>query len=255
MSSDELDTTPYLRPPRVDVAQGVALAISLLAAVPKAAPPSVKKHAKALRKATVDLQERWSERKRADAKGPAPATKLAADNRIDTAWGALKMRLDAVALLPIARTPSAIDAAKLVAALFPEGLAFLAIRMEKEWAQSEELLRRIDADGLAGTIDRLAGPDFLAEVRDAHAAYGVALGITKPLEGADETTTILATPLREMVSAMRKYALQLVASLDADEPLPVGTVRAALAPFDRVREAATKPAQTTPETPVPDVPK
>ena len=57
--SDDFDPTPYVRPPVIDVASGVALGVALLSALPKDAPEGVRKVAKKLRTATVELQQAW----------------------------------------------------------------------------------------------------------------------------------------------------------------------------------------------------
>lgn len=90
--AQDFDASPYLRPPRLDVPQAFSLAVALLHALPKAADSGVRRSAKALRKATLALQVLWAARQRS-LPAPKPSDKVTVDNRIDTAWGALKLRI------------------------------------------------------------------------------------------------------------------------------------------------------------------
>ena len=261
----EFDPTPYLRPPRLDVRQGVALAIALLSALPGDAPEGVKRAGRRLRSATVALQKAWSKKERA-ANAVKPAEKMKVDNRLDTAWGGLKMRLDATAGLPTETYPVALRAQEIVGALFPNGLGFLTIPMEAEWSVSDELVTRIDEDGLADDINALAGPEFLAEVKAAHLVYGEVLGITKAMAPPAGGTT-LGDPFRDVVRAIAEYTLQMVATVDREELATIERALAALHPLDRCREAAARRAggksdkveddgaEVGVDTPVPEVPQ
>ncbi len=232
MSSDEFDPTPYLRPPIVDVPSGIALGVALLHATPKIATDSVRKAATKLRMATVGLQEAWSRTGRAASAGE----RRLADIAIDNAWSALHARLDAYAALPPSYWPKAERAAELVAALFPDGLAFLTFVYDEEWAEGEERLRKIEAQGLARDIDAVAGPEFLAEVRRAQRCYGEVLDIGK---GSERNPAAEVTePLRTLSRAITGYALQIIASSDGSAAA-IRMVRQALKPIDDLRPAAS----------------
>ncbi|WP_437914098.1 hypothetical protein WME73_48900 [Sorangium sp. So ce302] len=113
----------------------------------------------------------------------------------------------------------------------------------------------------------------MAEVRAAHEAYGEVLGITKAHETPAEVAA-LREPLRELVSAIGDYLLQVVAAVDRERPETIQSARAALAPLDRLRQAAARRAagksgkgepaenddeealpEIEPDAPVPDVPQ
>jgi hypothetical protein len=259
----EFDASQYLRPPRLDVRQAFSLAVALLHALPKAAESGVRRSAKALRKATLALQVLWAARERA-LKAVKSVDKVAVDNRVDTAWGALKMRISGYAMLPPAAYPISARAEALETTLFPDGMSFLKAPMDAEWAVSEQLLKRIDDDKLAVEIDAVAGPDFLIEVRAAHTAYGEALGITKA-HTVPEDVAALLEPLRALVQAIGDYAIQIVASVDREDAASIKVARNALLPMDRYREGAARragkggkpvedlPPDATPDTLVPEV--
>jgi len=254
--SDDFDPTPYVRPPQCDVASGVALGVALLTAVPEGAPENVRKAAKKLRAATLDLQQAWSATGRA-----APVEKRPADIRVDKAWEALYSRLDAYASLPSGEHKGAKRAAELLDVIYPDGLQFLTLPYNAEWAEGEKRLRLIEDDELSEDIDALAGPEFLAEVRKAHTIYGEAIGVTKP--SGEGKRVNLVDPLRTLGRAITQYALQVIAMVDDERPESVEVVRRALRPIDDHRaDAAHRAARAdkedlpppTTETTVPDVP-
>jgi hypothetical protein len=259
----DFDASQCLRPPRLDVRQAFSLAIALLRALPKAPEAGVRRSAKALRKAAVALQVLWAARERA-LKAVKSVDKVAGDNRIDTAWGALKMRISGYAMLPPAAYPRAARAEAQDKTLFPSGMSFLKAPMEAEWAVSEQLLEQIDDDKLATEIDAVAGPDFLVEIRAAHTVYGEVLGITKA-HTVPEDVAALLEPLRAVVRAIGDYAIQIVASVDREDAASIKVAKNALLPMDRYREGAARraakggkpvddlPPDATPDTPVPEV--
>lgn len=263
--TQDFDASQYMRPPRLDVPQAFALAIALLHALPKAAEAGVRRSAKALSKATLALQVLWAARQRA-LSASKPSDKVAVDNRIDTAWGALKLRISGYTMLPPEADPLVARAQALETALFPKGMGFLKLAMDAEWAVSEQLLKRIDDEKLAAEVDAVAGPAFLIEIRAAHVAYGEVLGITKA-HSVPEDVAALLEPLRAVIRAIGDYAIQVVATVDREDAASIKVVRSALLPLDRYREGAARraakggkaaegaePEEASPETPVPEVP-
>ncbi len=255
MTDTDFDPTPYFRPPVLDAASGISLGIALLHALPKGAPAPVKAALKRLRARTAALQEAW---RAGDAIERSPDPRPA-DRRLDVAWGALFARLDAYANLP-ENYPRARRAAELEQVVFPAGLSFLKLAYNAEWAESEKRLARID-EGLAADLVALAGDDFLAEVRAAHAAYGEALGITRA-KGAPRASVSMVEPLRAFARALRDYTVKIVGQIELDDPASVAFARAALRPLDDLRalgaarRARGGPAEPSPppppDSPVPD---
>jgi hypothetical protein len=252
--SDTFDPTPYVRPPVLNVASAVGLSTALIAAAPKTIAPAGKKALKHLRDVTIALQDKWrAAENTAKAEDPRPA-----DLANDTAWGALHGRLEAFASLDHARVPRAARAEELMTAIFPEGLTFLRLPYAEEWAESQKRLDRIERDGLEKDLEALAGKEFLAEVRAAHARYGKTIGTTAPLADAPPAAA-LAEPLRAVSTAVARYALQLSAMAADGDEAAVAEVVKALRPIDDHRDDAGRrgkgratPAST--ETPVPPLP-
>lgn len=265
---ENLDFSRYVAAPKTGVAGGVALGVALISALPKGAPAPVRAAAQALHASTLALQTAW--RKSSDGEpAPAPDAGRDADHALDVAWRATEQRLGATASLPAADFPDAARAAMLYQRLFPDGLGFLTLPWSSEWAESDKRLGLIKEDKLEADLDELAGKDFLAALRAAHAAYGKVLGITQAEDPPADVVQV-QQPLHALQSAVRNYALQVVAAAGAD-PGFAEDARAALLPIDRVRAANARqagsgsvsaepapPAQDVPAvgptTPIPEVP-
>lgn len=243
----DLDPTRYVRAPILDVAGAIALGISLLTAhqkVAKELPTTVKRAAKQLRQAVVDLQTRWDGQRVAAL--ASDEDKRPADQREDRAFGALAMRIEALTLLP-ENLEIAQRAQKLYSRLFPGGLAFLKLPYERQWAECEQRLRDIGDGAIADEVTELAGEEVLQELRAAHKNYGRALGITSAREN-NVTAPKVAEQLRTVQQAISDYALQLVASARSDADVAAAAV-SCLRPLDALREAdARRGGGRTPET-------
>ena len=233
----DLEPTRYLRSPILDVAGGVALGISLLTAAGNDLPPPAKRAAKALRQAVIALQNDWAAQR--DAGVSSPDETRPADQRLDRVWSAVGTRLQAVAELP-QTIAEARSAAQLYARIFPDGLTFLRLPYEQQWAQSEQRLRQLEDEELGAAVEALVGDFVLAELREAHANYGRVLGITDAKPGAAVAPNMLEQ-VRAVQQAIANYALQLVAAAHADTEL-VGSVRKALRPIDDLRQAQARRA-------------
>src|SRR5688500_7552694 len=135
------DPLQYIRAPIITVSSGAALALALAEACPKDAPPNVKKAAKHLRivaaKAQADLAER---NRRLGVFSDEDSRKL--DNTADRAWGGLRMRLQALAMLDPDTFPRAKRAAELDASLFPEGTEFLNAEYASQRTTMGSILQR-----------------------------------------------------------------------------------------------------------------
>lgn len=256
----DLEPTRYLRTPILDVAGGVALGIALLTAAGKDLPVAAKRAAKVLRQVVVVLQSDWAAQRNAGV--ATEQDKRPADQRLDRVWGAVGVRLQTLAELPHT-IDQARQAAQLYARIFPDGLAFLRLPYERQWAESEQRLAQLADEELGAAVEELVGAFVLTELRAAHANYGQILGITDAKPGAAVAPNLL-DQLRVVQQAMTSYALQLVAAAHA-EPELVASVRRALRPLDDLRAAqarrasaragdpATEPVinTATPTTPVP----
>lgn len=264
-----LDPTLYVVAPRVSVPVAVALGIALLSAAPKGAPQAVRRAAGRLRESVLVLQQGW--RQHVAAGLVSPTTPKQADNRVDRAFRAMAMRIEALTLLS-ADAGSDVDVAiDAYQRLFPDGMRFLNLPHPQQWAHCDRILATIDDDAkLAADVERLVGKTTMKEVRAAQQAYGEVLGITSARQSADAVP--LVEPLEAVRSSIVAYMVQLIA-MQSDDPSRLPAARKALAPIDEVRAAqaaqgrrsdASSPdtaarelvdgeATVTPDTPVPTV--
>lgn len=238
MSNQDHDLLRYTVIPTLDVATMVTLATELLHRVPDAPAPGVRKAARKVRTSLEALRAGWHEPGQAPA---AEGERRVADLAADSAWSALQRRMAAYAQLPHERYPEAIEAAQLGVLLFPDGLRFLTLPWKAQWAEGDKRLRQIDEQGLAAAIERLAGRMFLDEIRRTHEAYGKVLGVSAPLPEAPAPAT-LGEPLLELRRALKRYAVQVVATADEDSADSVRAVERALAPIEEARVARPRPA-------------
>ena len=253
---EEIDPTPYARPPKFDVPSAVTIGLALLTAMPKPAPDHVRAAATKVRKDTVALQLAWGK----SGLPVTPRDRRKADLRVDTAWGGLLDRLESYSRLPVATYPRAARARELCDIISPNDREWLKFVYESEWAESNKRLVWIDEQGLTKDVNELAGPDFLTEVKDAHADYGIALAVTKPAPEVLEYK--LAEPLQSLARSIGRYTLAVVTMAD-DDAASIAVVRRALRPVDDYREGQARRARAsgsavdatpvTPTTPIPEV--
>lgn len=241
---DDFDPSVYARAPKLDVPSAIALGIRLLAAVPKQPPLAVRKAAKVLHQKIITLQSTWKARDRMEKRLDARPVDVLADNAMNRLFG----RIEDYAGLPSDQYPLAERAQILLGTLFPEGLAFLKSDYASQWAETQKRIERIDEENLADDLDKIAGPEFLAEVRRIHKIYGEAIGITKPR--AEAAMPNLAVPLRNVGVAMTLHALQLVTVImDEEAPMDMRVAsREALRPFDEYRASVRRDTPEEEET-------
>ncbi|APR82539.1 Hypothetical protein A7982_07888 [Minicystis rosea] len=156
------------------------------------------------------------------------ATTLA-DRRIDACWSALHDFLTAFGKLP--DVPAAEEALAIKATIFPDGLKFILLTYELEWAESEARLQRIKAQGLDKRIEKLGGRIFLDALTDAHAAYGKVLGMTQVQPEGAATPPSVREALNAFTDALRKYVAKVMGSVEDDEPETQALADALLAPL------------------------
>lgn len=234
------DPSQYAAPPRLSASNALPLVRRLLLVTPKGAPESVRLPARAMRQQAEELRgARLARRKRS-----RPVDKRLVDQFADASLGRLYRRISDYAALPEERHALAGRASELLALLFPDGLDFLSAKMDVQWNVTDEMLRTIDEEDLQGDLDRIAGAEFLAEVRLAHAEYGRALGITAADAAPKSDGASVTDLLQKLAATMGEYTLQL-AALASSSATPAElreASRRALAPVDDFRKrAARKP--------------
>ncbi|MDC3981569.1 hypothetical protein [Polyangium jinanense] len=238
MSPTPPDPAQYTRAPVMTLEGGITLCRVLAESCPKSMPASVKKAQKRLTEVAEAAQVAYTMRRKALGKGGEEDSRPV-DRAGDNSWGALRGRLQAYTLLPAETYPDAKRAGEILASLFGEaGLSFLTESYPEQYAIADSVLRRIDGEGFAVDLDRIAGKEFLENVRTQHVAYG------KMVAGVLQREAALSEDLGEHVRAIGQeivdYATKVLATIERDKPATITAARTALRPLDAFREATQR---------------
>lgn len=229
----------------------LGLARALISAAPEEPDAALAKRIAKIRKTAKLLQGAW-----VDASRPTPATQdvRTIDVALDRRWSALRSRLEGCTQLD--DDDHAPRATKLMTTLFPTGLDFLRLPYAEEWAESERRLVLIKTDGFEAELAELAGARYLSAIKEAHVAYGAALGITDKKAAAPDPARVLE-PLRELQSAIASYVRAVVGAVDEDDEDSIAAAQEQLEPIVRARRPRAAGAPETEEpidAPVPEGP-
>jgi len=242
-----------IRLPKLNAAETSVLATALLTAAETEAaktkkgtlPPTLEPARQRLIASTAALNTAQTPQKPATD----PNAQKSAHAAVDNAWNALHGWLTGWTLLPGDNQDAATQLWDL---LFAKGTAFLKAASKIEYQESEVRLRAISADDEA-LIDSLGGTPLLAHLREVHAAYGAALGITEVAEAPLKTT--VKGELAACQADIRNYLAKVIAYADPDVEGSEDLSAALCEPFDtwqtaRKKRPSVSPAPTPPQ-PVP----
>lgn len=244
MALETPDPALYSRPPKMTIEGGITLCRVLADACPAAMPASIKKAAKRLFEVAEAAQFAYTLRRKSLGK-TTPDDARPVDRNADNSWGALRQRLQAYAMLPPETYPDAKRAIEILYSLFGEsGLSFLTESYPEQFAIAESVISRIDNENMAADIDRLAGKEFLENVRNQHIAYGKM--VQAVLQREETITDDLSEHLRAMGQEVVDYAMKVLASIDRDKAATIAAARTALRPIDAFREATQRRAASYP---------
>jgi hypothetical protein len=140
-----------------------------------------------------------------------PNAAPAADLWVDTTWGALYWFLKAWARLTSAggRVEERGERAKhLLEGVFSDGLRFLKLPYDQEWAETQKRLDRLHKPDFAEHIEAIGARPFVEAVERAFEAYSAAL---RKGEGKPAVAPRLREPLAHFVAALRSYVLSVTA--------------------------------------------
>jgi hypothetical protein len=204
--------------PRLQASGAMALGGQLLSAAKphkKALPKSVAKALGALDGAHGKLADAIRDQVSPASPGGEDVVKL--DRHVDGCWSGLNDYLTAFTKLP--ELPETADAASLKELIFgKDGLKFILLDYELEWAESDTRLARMRKHGLDARIEALGGGLFLKTLVKAHDAYGKALGMGAPLTAPESAPPSLREALGAFAAALRTYVVKVMGSVEDDEP-------------------------------------
>jgi hypothetical protein len=250
----EFDPADYVHAPIITVSTGVTLALALVDSCPPGASPVIVKARDRLSKTAVDARDALAGRNHALGVYSDEDSRVL-DNEADRAWGALRMRIQAMAMLSPARFPKATRAAEIDALLFTAGMEFLKAEYAEQSTRMSAILAQIDTDKLAPDLDAIAGVEFLQAVRDVQPRYEVM--VRERLRRDKAMGQNLLDIVRGLQAAIVNYAAKIIATIEDDDPATVEAARVALVPIAnhraaaKARAAADAPAATpaAPATP------
>jgi hypothetical protein len=244
MALETPDPALYSRPPKMTIEGGMTLCRVLADSCPASMSAGVKKAAKRLFEVAEAAQFAYTLRRKSMGKTSNEDARPV-DRNADTSWSALRSRLQAYAMLPPETYPDSKRAIEILYSLFGEsGLSFLTESYPEQFAIAESVIRRIDSENMAADIDRLAGKEFLENVRAQHAAYGKM--VQAVLQREDAITDDLNEHVRAMGQEVVDYATKVLASMERDKPATIAAARTALRPIDAFREATQRRAASYP---------
>ena len=110
------------------------------------------------------------------------------------------------------------------------------------------LLKRIDSEGMADDINKLAGPEFLQHIRNVHPRYEAMVQASLQREAGAEN---LLEHVRLIQRAIVAYATRVSATVEDDDDASAETARDALAAIEKMRLTASnkRGATASPEAP------
>jgi hypothetical protein len=155
-------------------------------------------------------------------------------------WGACRAWCSGWSRLPNQPDINA-KAERMDNVLFADGLRFTQRKYNVRWVESQARLDLIDEQGLEPIFVELGGQRILDTIRDAHAGYGQALGLTVP---ADETQT-LSQAVRALLEEMRRYVVRVSGHAEPDEPATQALVENLLWPLANWRPTASSTSEST----------
>lgn len=158
----------------------------------------------------------------------------------DRSLAAIRRRLEGCALHTVEQDPDAPRAAELDALLFPAGLELSNLPYVEQLAAMEILVTRIEEEGLAGELDAICGPRYLAALKEVLPRYRDM--VQKNLKQQDSSEN-LQEHRRKLGAAIADYATKVAALYDAEDEKSAERIRAALRPIDVLRaQLARRPA-------------
>ncbi|UQA54686.1 hypothetical protein [Polyangium aurulentum] len=218
--------------PRMDLSTGVALGRALLAAasVPPRLPEGIARGRRLLALRLDALLEAGEGR---ILQATDPGSPIAsAGMRLDSAWSGLAAFLEGFTGLSPA-TPEALEAAVLLASLFPDGLEPLRLPPLLEWSESEGRMLRIARGGLEPPLRALGAGPFLDVITEAHQIYAEALDERPFAEtGAAMAPRKLRRELDAFALALHAYVMSTLAELADGEAESEAMASVLLAPLE-----------------------
>lgn len=243
-----IDHADYAHAPAMNVASGISLAQALVKACPANPEPNVAKARNYLAGVAEQALVDFTDRNKELGVYSAEDSRIL-DNQADRSWGALRLRLQGMSMIP-EQTDKAAQAKEMDWKLFQGSTEFLKEEYVSQSTRMAALLKQIGDDQLQAKLDELCGPEFLAACREVQPKYEAM--VSERLRRDKASGTNLNETLRALGTAIVNYASKVLSTVEPNDPASHENARKLLRPIEAHREAWAKgPPVVTEEEPVP----
>ena len=259
MSNQDFST--YVTNTRFSAADGIVLGMQLITAAAGVDAPRPRKALELVRREVVELQDITRGRLR-----PTGSALRSIAARLGGGYVGARMILDGLARITTGEAQARVSSLRV--RLLPQGTKFVTGEFSELYTTSENLLRRVEEQGLEAEIDELVGSEFLPFIRAQHAAFGEALGVGETAIDVPDGRAV-ATQITALADAIAAYGRAMVGWVDTEDEESVAAFQRAMAPLDRHRRSLANggreteheapvieedPDAPSPDDPVPPVP-
>ncbi|MEQ9077512.1 MAG: hypothetical protein RLP09_26860 [Sandaracinaceae bacterium] len=259
MSNQDFST--YVTNTRFSAADGIVLGMQLITAAAGVDAPRPRKALGLVRREVVELQDITRGRLK-----PTGSVLRGIAARLGGGYVGARMILDGRARITTGEEQVRVTSLRV--RLLPQGTKFVTGEFAELYTTSENLLRRIEEQGLEGEIEALIGSEFLPFIEKQHAAFGEALGVGETAIDVPDSRAV-ATQITALANAIAAYGRAMVGWVDTEDEESLAAFQRAMAPLDRHRRGLANggreeepeapvieedPDAPSPEDPVPPVP-
>jgi hypothetical protein len=259
LTFETFDPSPYQRTPRLSVMRALALGRALLELRPESGSSQLDRIADKLERLVSEGEATLTTRRRESI--PADhAIEITLDGAADALWTTLRNGLDhwsvfehpglvgmlqahgrrsstAVALAQARK--KAERARELSGRLFgADGLAFLRLPYPEQALSMASILRLIEEDGLAPSIDALAGPEVMVALVACQVQYEAM--VKTRMSRVGRKSAHLGQLRGKLQRAIARYTNAVLTLLDEDEPESLDVVLTALQPVEVLRARVSR---------------
>ena len=257
----DLNFSHYVTTTRFSAADGIVLGMQLITAASGIDAPRPRRALALMREEVVTHQD--ITRGRLKPTGSALRTIAA---RLGSGYVGGRMILDGRMRITTGEARKRVESLRM--RLLPQGTKFVTGDFTEIWTTSDNLLRRVEEQGLEAEIEALVGASFLPFIREQHAAFGEALGVGEKAVDVPDGRAV-SSQISVLAAAIAAYGRAMVGWVDTEDEDSVAAFQRAMAPLDRHRRTLGNggrdeepeapaveddPDAPSPEDPVPPVP-
>lgn len=243
----------YFTAPRLDLDQTSTLATTLASAVKPSHPDNLRAVAAELQRLVgIASNAQLAQSKQLNTPSAKRRSSVEIDTATDQAWRALRYRLEALTFLPADQDLSVRAQLVLQRIFGNEGTEFLKLPYPAQLNQMKLRMAPIDGDadgqhkepGLAKEIDRLAGPEILANIRAQMADYEAM--VSAAAKTTPQSSEPLTPILRQLQDRIVHFSIVVLGNSIPDDEASEAAALALLAPIDNAKAKLKSSARKAP---------